>query len=339
MLRENEKEAGKEAEAKEEEETELWSALSPGDRKEKAKERRRGIDPPSSSASFWHLYSRLGSLAILLVLVVAGCLALLRNTRLLSTQDSVWLDMKERGNWRVALDPSFPPFESLDAQGQPIGYDIDLAREMASDWGLVLEIVPIGYDSLLDALLTSQTDSIVSAFPYDPRVTKDVAFSPPYFEAGVRLAVHKAFPLPQETLSKIDDFAHMLQGKVIAVEIGSMADMIGRRLQRLETTIELQAYQTPRESVNALLSDHEVEALLVDNVTLREAQGTGAPIVAIGSALEGNPYVIAAPLSATTLQKAIAETLHKFEKNGTLTRLEEQWFGDNLQGSTTTNAH
>lgn len=241
--------------------------------------------------------------------------------------------MKERGSWRVALDPSFPPFESLDANGQPIGYDIDLAREMASDWGLILEVVPIGYDSLFDALLTGQADSIVSAFPYDPRATKDVAFSPPYFEAGVRLALHQASPLPQQTLNKIEDFAQMLRGKVVAVEMGSMGDMVGRRLQRLEASIELRAYLTPQESVNALLDDQTVEALLVDNVTLREAQGTGAPITAVGPALEGNPYVIAAPLLATTLQKAIAETLYKFEKDGTLTRLEEQWFGRNLQST------
>jgi len=106
-------------------------------------------------------------------------------------RDQTWQAMQQRGTWRVGLDPSFPPFEQLDEEGRPAGFDVDLAHAIARRWGLAAEIVPIGFDSLPDALKAARIDGIVSAYPYDERLTRDVAFSPPYFDAGLRLAVRR----------------------------------------------------------------------------------------------------------------------------------------------------
>lgn len=240
-------------------------------------------------------------------------------TRLLFRQDHTWQAMTARGSWRVGMDPSFPPFETLDDNGQPVGYDVDLARRMAESWGLEAEIVPIGFDSLLDALRAGRIDSVVSALPYDPRGTRDYAYSPPYFEAGVRLVVR-----PDSPVTAAEDLAD----RRVAVEWGSMGDMVGRRLQREGIALELAPFETPAQAAAALAEDAGLDALLIDQVSLREAQGQGAALVAVGPALESNPYVIAAPLQATTLQQRIAETLAQFEADGTLAELEARWFGE-----------
>jgi polar amino acid transport system substrate-binding protein len=226
--------------------------------------------------------------------------------------------MEARGVWRVGLDPSFPPFEALDENGQPVGYDVDLARRMAAAWGMEAEIIAIGYDSLLDALQAGRIDSVVSALPYDPRATRDYAFSPPYFEAGVRLAVRQG-----ETLAAPEELA----GRRVAVEWGSVGDTVGRRFQREGIALALVPFETPADAIAALVNDATIDALLIDQVSLREAQGQGAAIVAVGPALESNPYVIAAPLHATMLQERIADTLAQFEQDGTLAELEAVWFG------------
>jgi ABC-type amino acid transport substrate-binding protein len=239
-------------------------------------------------------------------------------TRLFTRQDATWTEMQARQSWRVGLDPSFPPFEHLDEAGGAVGYDIDLARAIAADWGLEAEIVPIGYDSLTDALRAGRIDSVVSAFPYDPRATRDVWFSTPYFDAGLRLAVRAGSTITSTS---------SLNGSTVAVEWGSMGDMVGRRLQREGVTLELHPYETPDEAVAALLNDPTVDALLIDQVSLRQAQGQGAEIMAVGPALESNPYVIAAPLRAFDLQERITETLERFASDGTLAELEARWFG------------
>ncbi len=233
-------------------------------------------------------------------------------------QDTTWQAMQGRGAWRVGLDPSFPPFEALDDTGVAVGYDLDLARALAADWGLTAEIVPIGYDSLVDALRAGRIDAVVSALPYDPRATRDVFFSPPYFEAGVRLAVVAGSPITGVA---------QLAGRQVAVEWGSMGDMAGRRLQRDGIDLTLTPFATPAEAVDALLADPALAALLIDQVSLREAQGRGAVLVAVGPALESNPYVIAAPRQAPQLQEHLTATLTRFAADGTLAQLEERWFG------------
>jgi ABC-type amino acid transport substrate-binding protein len=106
-----------------------------------------------------------------------------------------------------------------------------------------------------------------------------------------------------------------------------MGDMVGRRLEREGVTLELVPFETPTDAVAALTSDRSIAALLIDHVSLREAQGQGAAIVAVGPALEGNPYVIVSPLRAYDLEEQIAATLAQFQADGTLAALEARWFG------------
>ena len=241
-------------------------------------------------------------------------------------EDRVWTAMQSRGTWRVGVDPSFPPFEMLDGTGAPIGYDIDLAHHIAAEWNLEVELVPIGFDSLLDAVQTDRIDSIVSALPFDPRLTKDVAYSPPYFEAGVRVAVRTNSPFADLAIQEADEFAQHLSGLRIAVEWGGQGDGLGRRLQRGDETIELLPFETPQDAVAALRDDATIDALFIDNITLLQAQGKGAPVVAVGPALEGNPYVIASPLAAHELQVQISTALTKLSANGLLIELQKKWF-------------
>ena len=268
---------------------------------------------------------RRGGLIAAILLVTLGVVAVLSSpeqtrlfSRLFVRQDSTWTDMQARGTWRVGMDPSFPPFEDLDDRGNIVGFDVDLAKAMAAAWGLEAEIVPIGFDSLVDALRAGRIDSVVSALPYDPRATRDVTFSPPYFEAGVVLAVRAGTP--------ISDVAE-LAGTRVAVEWGSMGDMVGRRLERAGIALELVPHETPADAVAALVEDPTIAALLIDYVSLREAQGKGAAVVATGPALEANPYVVVSPLRAYDLAEQINATLTHFQQDGTLAELEERWFG------------
>jgi len=233
-------------------------------------------------------------------------------------RDATWQAMQSRGSWRVGLDPSFPPFEMLDDSGAVVGYDRELAHNLAADWGVDVEIVTIGFDSLLDALRAAKIDAIVSAYPYDERLTRDVAFSQAYFDAGLRLAVRQG-----STIQGTDDLA----GRRVAVEWGSEGDMIGRQLQRDGLALELVPFETPQDAVAALVNGSEVDALLVDNVTLRTQQAGGTPLLGVGPHLTSNPYVIVLPRRATELLQRTDAGLAALRSGGVLEQLELRWLG------------
>jgi ABC-type amino acid transport substrate-binding protein len=263
---------------------------------------------------WWLLAGVIGLMAVALWLFWPGDGSPL--ARLLR-RDLTWEAMQARGTVRVGMDPSFPPFEDLDGSGAPAGFDVEFARQLAAEWGLKAEIVAIGFDSLVDALKATKVDVIISAFPYDARLTRDVVFSQPYFDAGLRLAVREG-----SNLKSTADLA----GMQVAVEWGSVGDMVGRQLQREGIALQLQPFETPQGAVQALVERTDIDALLIDNVTLRQAQAQGSPIVAVGEPVERNPYVIVSPIRAPELQKAIDTSLSKMVKSGALAALEEQWF-------------
>ncbi len=215
-------------------------------------------------------------------------------------RDITWQAMQARRTWRVGMDPSFPPFESLDANGVPQGYDVELARKLATGWGMEVEVVAIGFDSLVDALQAAKVDAIASAYPYDARLTRDVSFSQPYFDSGLRLVV------PDGSL--IQGRAD-LNGKRVGVEWGSEGDMVGRQWQREGIDLALVPFETPPDVIAALAGKHDenqaVDAILVDSVTLRQAQAAGAALSAAGPYVTSNPYVIVVPRRAPDLLQQI----------------------------------
>lgn len=233
-------------------------------------------------------------------------------------RDATWQAMQQRGFWRVGLDPSFPPFEMLDETGVPIGYDVDLVHALAATWGVRAEIVTVGFDSLPDTLKTGKIDSIVSAYPYDERLTQDFRFSAPYFDAGLRIAVPIDSPI--RTLTD-------LTGRRVGVEWGSVGDMVGRRLQREGMTMTLTPFETPDALISALLDAGQVEAILLDAVSLRQAQGQGLSLRSVGAPLESVPYVIVMPQRAHALQEQVADSMQLLQARGELAKLEERWFG------------
>ncbi len=236
-------------------------------------------------------------------------------------RDTTWQAIQQRGVWRVGLDPSFPPFEMLDAEGTPIGFDVALAQALAESWGVRVEIVAVGFDSLPDALKAGRIDSIVSAYPYDERLTQDFLFSTPYFDAGLRIGVRTG-----STIRELTD----LSGLRVGVEWGSLGDLIGRRLQQDGMEISLQPFDAPDDLIAALIKHQSVDVIFVDNVSLRQAQAAGLSLSTVGEPLESIPYVIVTSRRAYELHRQVEASLQQLIVNGELANMEMRWFAVEL---------
>lgn len=263
-------------------------------------------------ARWWRWSAAAAALGLLLLTYFA-----LSKTGLFAPKDNTWQTMQESQRWRVGMDPSFPPFEQLDASGALEGFDVELARAIAHEWGMKVEIAAIGFDGLLDAMMAGKVDSVISALPFDSRLTKDVRYSAPYFEAGIHLVV-----LDDSTILHQDALAQ----RSVAVEWGSGGDAMARRLQGDGVALVRRPYPSPEEALEALVTG-AADALLLDGVALFLAQGAGVPIRAIGPALESEPYVIAMPLEASILQAQLDQALQSLRQDGTFDALMNRWFG------------
>ncbi len=258
-----------------------------------------------------------------LLLAVGGAVAVLVASLLLwrtvgTPRDRVWERIQETGWWRVGLDASFPPFETLDAAGQPVGFDVDLARAIAARWGVQVQFDGIGFDGLVDAVQAGRIDSALSALPYQPERTEDVAFSDTYFEAGLFLVT----PAASAEVGSLDDLA----GRRLAVEWGSEGDVQARLLRRRFPDLVLLPGDTPQAALLAV-AEGQADAALVDHVSALQFVAADTRLAIRPPVIVSDPYVIALPRRAPVLQEEVAEALLALRADGTLDALVARWFG------------
>jgi polar amino acid transport system substrate-binding protein len=227
--------------------------------------------------------------------------------------DGTLAEIQRRGTLRVGLDASFPPFETIDENGQIVGLDVDLARAIAADLGVEVELVNIGFDGLYDALLARRADIIISGLPYDPRWTEDVAYTHNYFNAGQVLVTR----VDKQTIEAVEDLA----GRTVAVEWGSQADMEGRRLAEEFEAVTLLRQATAAEALASLFSG-QVDAAIVDGVTAQSAGPKGIKLV---TNLTDEWYAAAVHIESRELLAAVNQTLTRLEESGEMAEMQAQW--------------
>ena len=89
-------------------------------------------------------------------------------------------DIRKAKKIRIAIDLAIPPFGMTDDKMQATGSDVDLARLLARDLGVELEIVTTTGPTRIPMLQTNKTDIVVSTLSITPERAKVIEFSLPY---------------------------------------------------------------------------------------------------------------------------------------------------------------
>ncbi len=156
----------------------------------------------------------------LLLVTVVFCLPPLLSTQAQSTEDAgpggdaSLRTIKERGTLIMGTDIPYGVMEFLDESGEPTGIDVDIAKEIAADLNVELEIKAMPFDDLFGALQRKEIDIIVSAVTITLERQMEMLFSAPYLDAGMSIAV------------ATDD-----------TDIKSQADLAGKRVGVLKGTV------------------------------------------------------------------------------------------------------
>lgn len=193
------------------------------------------------------LYIALGIIGVLALLT--GC----------AKKEDSWVKIQEEGVLRIGVDPTFPPF-AVATDGTVEGIDIDLGRALAGELGLEPRFSHFGYDGLYDALTTGQVDVLISALVIMPERTRDIAYTTPYFDAGLYVFI-PSNGSPSESVDSLD-------GSSIAVELGSLGHVEALDWQKRAVNLTVLPYAGIAEAMSAA-AEGEADAALVDYVSGR----------------------------------------------------------------------
>lgn len=149
-----------------------------------------------------------------LKLLAAGALTL--GLALTSPAQADLADILSAGKIKIGIPENFPPFGSLGAEGEYVGYDVDVAKLIAKDLEVEIELVPVTSKQRIPFLETDKVDLVISSMGANPSRAKSIWFSSAYapFFSG-------AFAKKDMAISSPAD----LSGKKIGLTGGTLEDL------------------------------------------------------------------------------------------------------------------
>ena len=157
----------------------------------------------------------------LFFLAVSGFLLATNGVQAESTLDTI----QKKGELRVGFDSGYLPFEMTDKKGGFIGFDIDIAKEMAK--AMKVKFVPVNtdFDGIIPALLTKKFDIIISGITITQERNLQINFAGPYFYAG------QAVMLAKKHEGKIKSYRDLNKPEYLVVSrLGTTGEMATKRL-------------------------------------------------------------------------------------------------------------
>jgi polar amino acid transport system substrate-binding protein len=128
------------------------------------------------------------------------------------------------GTLRVGVT-LYPPWAARAANGDLIGFEVDVAKQLAADLKVKADLRAYDVERLIPALESGEIDLIAAGLSITPARALHVNFSQPYAEGGIGLATHVARTANVKKLEDLDGESHT----IVAVD-GSAAAQLAKRL-------------------------------------------------------------------------------------------------------------
>ncbi|NMB96404.1 MAG: amino acid ABC transporter substrate-binding protein [Clostridiaceae bacterium] len=258
-----------------------------------------------------------------IILLVFAALTLFSGCQTASTgSDDSWDKVKEKGKFVLGLDEGFPPMGFADENGEIVGFDVDVAKEVCSRLGVELVLQPINWDAKEQELNTGNIDCIWNGFTITEERKQNVLFSEPYMNNRQIIVVKE-----DASYNTIED----LKGKKLGLQSQSSAqDALDAHEEFKSSLGEVVLFDTNTVAIMDL-EKGGIDALLVDEIVIRYyMQNNKAKFKIFEKELSHEEYGIGFRKNDKQLMKKVQETLNSMAKDGTLAEISNKWFEEDI---------
>lgn len=216
----------------------------------------------------------------------------------------------------VGTNASFPPFEYVE-DGEIVGFDIDLVKEIAKLQGFEVEFRDISFDSLIPGLASGSLDMVAAGMTITEARKEVVAFSDPYYSANQSVLVHQ---------DSEEDLTVLFGDNDIGVQTGTTGDtwVRDKLIERDILTGEIRNYDSYVFVIRDL-ANKNIDAAVLDK-PVAETYSKNNPVDVVAEVITGEEYGIAVSKNNAALQEKVNAGLAKVIENGTMDELIEKYF-------------
>ncbi|HYQ07801.1 MAG TPA: transporter substrate-binding domain-containing protein [Xanthobacteraceae bacterium] len=166
-------------------------------------------------------------------------------------------DLSRIQSIRFLTELDYPPFNYASADGNPIGFNIDLARHLCDEIKTSCTIQARRFELLLDALDDNRGDAVIASIAITPATRRRADFTDPYYRTPARFVARADSPIG-------DVLPELVEGKKIAVVAGTAHEAF---LKEMFTAADVRSYANA-EAAREALRNKDVDLLFGDGVTL-----------------------------------------------------------------------
>ena len=221
--------------------------------------------------------------------------------------------VKKAGVMVAGNSGSYPPFEMMEGN-KLTGFDVDMADELGRRMGITVKWEIIDFKGIIAALASKRVDVLISAITWTPERAERVAFSTPYYDAGIG-AIYRNVPI-----AKPED----LKGRIVGVQLGSsgeryVRDTLGSVVKEIKTydAILLAVKDLENGRVDAVVNPVPVLRYNARSTAgIRATEVWDKRVVGINTRKED-----------ADLMAEINKHLEAMMKEGVLAKLDAKWFG------------
>ncbi len=244
---------------------------------------------------------------------------------------------------KIGTEGAYPPWNSKDASGKLIGFEVELAYTLCRYIGQQCEIVEQDWDGMIPALIMRKFDAIMAGMSITAERQKAISFSQGYADEVASLAVMKGSEL--EGIDTPEGINLTLGGSGVKKTLKTLTGALAGKTVCTQTAtihqnflesgdvgkINLRTYKT-QDEVNLDLASGRCDVALAAAVAFTDyAEKSGKPVVLVGPTFSGgafgNGVGVGIRKDDTELLKAFNKAIEKARKNGDISRIATKWFG------------
>jgi polar amino acid transport system substrate-binding protein len=222
--------------------------------------------------------------------------------------------IRARGRLVVGTKADYQPFGFRDAAGAIIGFEPDLARDIAATLGVTLELAPVTASNRIVLLADGKLDLVIATMNDTPERRKLVDFvQPSYYASGVNVLAPHSLQL---------HVWQQLRGKTICTIEGAfytkeIEQRYGPELLMFKSTGEMYDALRHERCVSAVYDDTAIIGKLQDS-SWREFEMPLRSILV-------EPWAVAVKPGETRLEKALSDVVKDWHRTGRIATLEAKW--------------
>ena len=255
---------------------------------------------------------------------------------------------------KIGTEGAYPPWNSKDASGNLIGFEVELAQELCKIMKHECTIVEQDWDGMIPALLTRKFDAIMAGMSITAERQKTITFSQGYATEPATLAVMKGSSLEgMDTTAAINldrsssdvkkalkTITASLSGKTVCTQTGTIHQNF------LESgdvgSVNVRTYKT-QDEVNLDLSSGRCDVALAAKASFLDyAEASGKAVVTVGPNLSGGAFGGGVGVGIrqggddaigkrdAKLLKDFNKAIDKARKKGIISKLAIKWFKDDV---------